>query len=134
MTWLLLIHDNRARCIFACCRLAHDGKCTNSMLQFLHRIDIDCFRFEFLFFLFMPSSLYIRVSIRVHDSTYLLSFVVLINCHSFVNYSCIFVLNSDPHACRLIKTCSFYNSQTCKQIMCSIRFRLSILCNKNAQN
>ena len=27
------------------------------------------------------------------------------------------------HISVMIKTCSFYNSQACKQIMCSIRFR-----------
>ena len=68
MTWLLLIHDNCTRCIFACCRLVHhDDKCMNCMLQFLHRIDIDCFRFEFLFLL-VSSSMPIFVSICVDIS------------------------------------------------------------------
>ena len=69
-----LIHDN---CIvdtlpdayFACYRLAHDdGKCTNCMLQFLHRNDIDCFRFEFRFFSFRVHCQFEFLSV----STYLL--------------------------------------------------------------
>ena len=97
-----LIHDN---CIvdtlpdtyFACYRLAHDdNKCTNCMLQLLHKIDIDCFRFEFSFLL-VSSSVPIWVSINVHIS---LAFVVLIICGPFANYSCILVLYPDPHACR----------------------------------
>ena len=89
---------------FACYRLAPDNsKCMNGMFQLLLRIDIDCFRFKFLFLLF-SSLLPIWVSIRVHIS---LAFVDLIICHLASNYSCILVWNSDPHACRLIKTCSF---------------------------
>ena len=97
-----LIHDS---CIlntfrdayFACYRLAHDDdKCTNCMLKLLHIFNIDCFWFEFSF-LFVSSSLPILVSIRVNIS---LDFVILIILPSFANYSCILVLNPDPHACR----------------------------------
>ena len=99
-----LIHDS---CIvntlpdayFACYRLAHDdGKFTNCMLQLLHRTDIDCFGFEFSFLL-VSSSLPIWVSFLVHISLDF-DFVVLTILPSFANYSCILVLNSDPHACR----------------------------------
>ena len=80
-----LIHDNY--CIvdtlpdayFACYRLAHDdGKCMNCMSLLLHRIDIDCFRFEFRFFSFLPSSLQIGVSIRFHISLAFMGFTICI--------------------------------------------------------
>ena len=108
-----LIHDN---CIvdtlpdayFACYRLAHDNdKCMNCILQMLHRIDIDCFRFEFLFLLVL-SSLPIWVSMRVHIS---LAFVVLIISILLQ----IIALTQVP--VDMIKTCYFYNCQTCKQIL-----------------
>ena len=47
-------------------------------------------------FLLVLSSLPICVSIRVPIS---LAFVVLIICRPFGNYSCILILNPDPHAC-----------------------------------
>ena len=114
-----LIHDN---CIvdslpaayFACYRLAHDdGKCTNCMLQLLHRIDIDCFRFEFLFLL-VSSSLPIWASIRVHIS---LDFVVLIICHPLQIIAVFSSWTLTHMPVNMIKSCSFYNSQTCKQIL-----------------
>ena len=96
-----LIHDNYIidtlpDSYLACYRLAHDDdKCSNFMLQLLHRIDIDCFRFEFSFLL-ISSSLPIWVSIRVHNISW---FCGLYNLLSFANYSCILVLIPDPQ-CR----------------------------------
>ena len=113
------IHDN---CIvdtvpdayLACYRLAHDdGTCTNCMLLLLHRIDIDCFKFEFSFLL-VSSSLPIWVSIRVHIS---LDFVVLI---IFCPLQIIAVFTSwtlTHMPVDMIKTCYFYNCQTCNQIL-----------------
>ena len=114
--WLIrdnFIIDTLPNAYFACYRLAHDdGKCTNCMFQLLHRIDIDCFRFEYSFRL-VSSFWPIWVSIRVHIS---LAFVVLIICLPFANYSCILVLNPDPHACRG-QGIFFYNCYTCMQIL-----------------
>ena len=95
-TWLSIL--SFACCIeLTCYRLAHDdGKCTNCLLQLLLGIHM----------------LIISVGIAC----------LLVSAESFGNCSYILVMNSGPHACRLIKTCSFYNCQTCKQIMCSIRF------------
>ena len=77
---------------FACYKLAHDdGKYTNCMLQLLHRIDIDCFRFEFRFFSVLPRSLQIWVSIHVHIS---LVFVGFTNLQSFAICRSFLVLNS----------------------------------------
>ena len=82
-TWQLY-RDTLPDAYFACYRLAHDDddKCMNCMLQLLHRIDIDCFRFEFSFLL-VSSSLPIWVSIHVHIS---LAFVVLIICGPWVGF------------------------------------------------
>ena len=101
---------------FACYRLAHDdGKCANCMLQLLHRIDIDCFRFSFLFLL-VSSSLPIWVSIHVHIS---LDFVVLTNCHPLQVIAVFSSWTLTHMHVDVIKTCSFYNCQTCKQILCA---------------
>ena len=98
----------------ACYRLAHDdGKCTNCMLQLLHRIDIDCFRFEFSFLL-VSRALPIWISIRVHTS---LDFVVLILCRPLQIIAVFSSLTLTHMPVDMIKTCSFYNSQTCKQIL-----------------
>ena len=90
-----------------------DGKCTNCMLQLLHRIDIDCFRFEFLFLL-VSSSLPIWVFIRVHIS---LDFVVLIICRPLQILPAFSSWTLTHTPVDMIKTCSFYNCQTCKQIL-----------------
>ena len=103
-----LIHDN---CIvdtlndayFPCYRLAHeDGKCTNCMLQLLHWIYIDYFRFQFRFS-FLPSCLQIWDSIRVHIS---LEFVVLIICRplQIAGASSSWTVTHMPV---VVKTCSF---------------------------
>ena len=114
-----LIHDN---CIvdtlpdayLACYRLAHDdGTCTNCMLQLLHRIDIDCFMFEF-WFLLVSSSLPIWVYTRVHIS---LDFVVLIIWRRLQIIAVFSSWTMTNMTVDMIKTCSFYNSQTCKQIL-----------------
>ena len=115
--WLIddnCIIDTLPDAYFACYRLAHDdGKCMNCMLQLLHRIVIDCFRFEFLFLLVL-SSLPIWVSIRVHIS---LDFVVLIICCPLQIIAVFSTWTLTHMPVDMIKTCSFYNCQTCKQII-----------------
>ena len=50
-------------------------------------------------------------------STYLLRSWSSQICSPFANYSCILVLNSDPHSCRYDQNMFFYNCQTYKQIL-----------------
>ena len=133
-----LIHDNY--CIvytlpdacFACYRLAHDdGKCTNCMSLLLHRIDIDCFRVEFRFFLFLPSSLQFGVSIRVHIS---LAFVGFTICSTLqiAAVSSSWIGTHKYHMPVVVKTCSFITAKLVSKycLLCSIRcHHFCILCN-----
>ena len=108
------IIDTLPDAYLACYRLAHDyGKCSNCMLQLLHRIDIDCFRFEFSFVL-VSSCLPIWVFIHVHIS---LNFVVLIIGLPLQIIAVFSSWTLTHMPVNVIKTCSFYNSQTCKQIL-----------------
>ena len=111
--------------IFACYRLLPDnGKCTNCMSHLLH----GTWQSIVLVGIFVSSSssMPICVLIRVLIS---LAFICFSNLCSFYNLTQFprLVLESSTgtwtHISVMIKTCSFNNSQACKQIMCSIRFR-----------
>ena len=84
--------------------------CYICLLEF----DNQSFRFEFLFFSFLPSSLPILVCIRVHIS---LHFVVLKISHPLQIIAVFFSSPLTHMPVDVIKTCFFYNSQTSTQLL-----------------
>ena len=108
-----LIHDDRARCIFACYRLADDDG-----MPHLH-VTVVAYKWHWLvsfgsrIFAFLLTLHFEFLSV----STYLLRSWDSQISSPFANYRCILILNSDPHACRYDQNMFFCTCQTCKQIL-----------------
>ena len=91
------------------------------LLQLLHRNDTDCSHLD------LVSSRFCRSNLSCYTCPYIFCSGID-KLSSFLHVIAVFSSctlkdwNLDPHICHG-QTCSFYNSQACKQIMCSIIFR-----------
>ena len=146
MTWLLLIHDNRARCIFACYRLAdYDGmpnlhvKIVARYWYYLHNFKLlawynilpnrDCEHGVLLYrnYLRLPACWHYTFGF-LSVSTYLLCLCASQICSPFTICCSFLVLNwkvgLEPGPTYLSwSNMFFYNCYPCNQIMCSIKMQ-----------